>query len=395
MKKILVLMLFVSINWFSYSSEEIIIFIPSDEIQLRSIEDVEINNVIKIAEDKLKMGKGNEGLSILNNAVEKAQGELKGKLINKIGYIKYKMKDYSGAEQAWKSVSNGIIQSSEQDISKSKLMLGYLKYAEKKYETSLDYFLDIATGIIKADKDTATDASLRTAFLFKKLNNPNKSLSIFTQIATQSSDKKISAYAKLQSAGLLWEMGKEEKNKEKATNLFMNSRNVCLEIINNPEITDDMRVEGSCIKIIAELIYLETYYFLKDYEKTIELCDQFINKWVPILNNILNYDYQDIERPYRRQIITALTWKAMCCMRLKRYDECLDICKEINSGKWDEEDPYKNFNVFGYALLYESLIYKMRGLNEKADEIDKFLIEKYNNWYKTIRPQEERYLLEN
>lgn len=395
MKKTIIVFFFIFtlISILSFS-EEIKIVIPLKGGILKDVViDNNTENTIQNALSKSKIGKYAESIEILTNLYEIANEDLKGRIKNRLGYAYYYMKDYKNAEREWKSVVNRIVPSSEKDICDSKLRLAYLKYAEKNFDTALEYFLDIATGSIKADYDSAKDASLRAAFLFKKRLDLKQSENIFRQVMNQVTEVNDLLYAKLQVAGILWEMGKGDggilnTNQEKQ-DAFLKSRQLCLEIINDINITDKTRVEGSYIKAIAELIYIETFYFLKNYQQTIDLCNIYISKWSKFLKELEPYNYEDPERPIRRQLITAMGWLAISYFNEKYYSECIYLCKEINSQKWDEKDPYKNFNVFGYAYLYEALSYESMGENDKAFLVRKICYERFPKWYNTIFPQIE------
>lgn len=362
------------------------------------IEDVTINNTawdsaIKSAFKKHKEKDDVEALSLLNNAINQAEGKIKGKLTSRLAYLKYYMKDDQDAEKLWKDIINKNIPASEKDICDAKLRIAYLKYKESNYEVAMEHFKDIATGIIPADYESARDAALRVAFLYRKKKDLNKSLDVFNQIIKKSSVPQDIAYAKLQVAGTLWELGKGDegilKTDEEKNQAFLDSRLLCKELIEDNQINDSTAVEGSRIKIIAELIYIETYWFLKDYEQTVCLAENFLGKWTPVLNNMKEYDFSNPERPIRRQVITAQTWLAMAYYRVGRYQDCIEMCKKINSDFWKEDDPYKNFNVFGYAYLYEAKSLEALSKTTEAQKIRELIEKKYPQWYNVTAAYEE------
>ena len=380
------------------SGGDINIIIPPKETELNDVKNTAIDDVVKQAFAMQKENKNSEALNVINSAINQAEGQHKGKLKNKLGYLKYYMKDIEGAEKEWKDVAFQNVPSSEKDICDSKLRLAYIKYRNGKYETALEDFKDIATGAVKADYYTAKDASLRVAFLYRKSKDLKQSLSVFRQIMTKVTDINDVAYAKIQVAGTLWELGKGDEGilttDEEKTQAFLESRQLCKELMDQKDITDLTCVEGSYIRAIAELINIETFWFLKDYEQTICLAENFIPKWSQVLSNFQEYNFKNSERPIRRQILTAQTWLLMAYYRVGRYQDCIEMCKKVNSPFWNEGDPYKNFNVFGYAYLYEAKSNETLGRKDVGQQIRKIIETKYPKWYNLTAAYEELKYLE-
>ncbi|MBN1900531.1 hypothetical protein JW926_04310 [Candidatus Sumerlaeota bacterium] len=249
-------------------------------------------------------------------------------------------------------------------------------------EKALEGFCKIASGEHKVDAFTATDASMRMGFLFKKQRKFKEAINIFWQVAEKSPLKDDADYARLLVAGELWEsgMGFYEKHLSLIEKMryYKESLKVCNIILNDPTVRDEIR-------IIAELIQLEDYFFQGEYDTAKNLGEAFLQKWTPRLQDMTNKKVYgktwNITNCPRRQIITAQMWMGMTYFKLELYDKCIEMCQKVNSDMWTSEDPYRNFNVFGEALLFEAMSWEKLGDYAKSENLKKICGERYTEWF--------------
>jgi hypothetical protein len=286
-------------------------------------------------------------ISILESMVTTASEEDKGYLVSRIGYLKDQNKDIDGAYIEWEK---------------------------------------LATGEISANALLVTDAASRMAFLQRREKKPFEAMSLFKQIAEKSPLKDDAAYARLQVAGFQWELGKGDYTlshpAEGRKKFFYQSIDTCNLIIADKDI-------NWSIRCIAELIKLEDYYFLGDYEKALQLGEGFQEKYSEMLGNSSNIQGETwiIYNTPKRHVLTGLTWLCFCYYRTGNYIGCIETSKLINNGTWDSTDPYRNFNVFGYARLYEGFSFEKLNNEESANEAFSQCKLEYPKWYDAMEPQ--------
>ena len=69
-------------------------------------------------------------------------------------------------------------------------------------------------------------------------------------------------------------------------------------------------------------------------------------------------------------------------------DGIVPASPEVLSDRWDSSDPYKNFNVRGYALLYKSLSLSALGRSVESETVLQRLSVEEPSWYESIGNQE-------
>lgn len=152
------------------------------------------------------------------------------------------------------------------------------------------------------------------------------------------------------------------------------------------------------IGIIAELLRFENHIFLKEYEAAIPLGEAFLQKWEPTEKEIQRDVYRGktftITNSPRRQLITAQMFLAMAYLHAGYYEKSIEMCQEVRSEKWTADDPYKNFNVVGYSLLYEALSNEVLGNIEPAQKLRNECMLLFPEWYALVSPQIEERLLQ-
>ena len=311
------------------------------------------------------------------------RGEAKGHLLLRTAYLQIAVGDRDAAESSFQEIADGSIKAAEADKVEAQLRVAYFALSHGDVEEAIAAFSRIASPDSIADVQTATDAALRVAFLHRRAKDTARELGAFRQIAKKCPLRAEAAYAKLQLAGLLWEIGKGHRSQyeplKDRVQFLKDSSVECLQIMNDPDIPYEIR-------LIAKLIHAENYYFQKDYKSAIPLIEEIISDNIDRVSDskdIRTATYTIYNTP-ARQVITAMGWQAMCYYYTGDYESCISVCKEINSGSWKSSDPYRNFNVFGYAYLFEALANEKLGNQELAEELHRVCRQKYPSWYDGI-----------
>jgi tetratricopeptide (TPR) repeat protein len=377
---------FCSVVSLSSANETIRIYIPSEEVVLeKATVDGDVATAIAEAKAITDSTAYGAGVIQLRQQLKTATGNQQGEIVNTMGLMKIKAKDYIGAEAEYMKVARGEVAASEEAYAEARRRLGYLKILRKDREGALEHFAPIAQGLVKASQDDAADACLRTGALLRLLRRGPEAIDVYEQIAQQAPKSKDKLYAKLQLAGLLWESGKgdyhELKTEDEGLNYFEQSKIVSKEIMDDPDVRPGTLA-------IAELIYLEDFYFQGDYETALDLASAYMVKWLGYITE----GPQDSKVNVSRQIVTAQTWMCFCQYRTGDYEGCIETAQMIRSGAWKAEDPYGNFNVFGYSMLYEAFSQEALGNAEEGKRLRDMAKETYPSWHDAVIDSVERKL---
>lgn len=361
------------------SDQAIQIVIPTEKVVLEQAQlDGDLAKTIEEAKITAKNDGLSKGLIILYDTLAKTPfDEEKGEIIRAIALLQIKEGNYSLAEKEFKRIVEGEVPASEEAYADAYLRLGYLRILQKDSEGALEYFQPLSQGFVKTSQEDTADASIRTGALLRKLQRGPEAIDVFQQVAEKAPFKKDQLYAKLQLAGLLWESGKcdytEGLSKEQRFNFFEQSKNVSKEIFEDPDVRPGT-------KAIAELIYLEDFYFQEDYETALDLAATYSAKWLAYMTDESN----DSKVNVTRQVVTAQTWLCFCQYRTGDYKGCIETAHLIRSGAWEKKDPYENFNVFGYSLIYEAFSQEAFGNEEEGKRLRQMAIDTYPRWYDAV-----------
>lgn len=253
--------------------------------------------------------------------------------------------------------------------------MGYLKIKRGDEAAALPEFIALGTGLVKASPEVAAEAGRRAAALLHKTGKYEQALDLYTQLAVEAPTPEAKLDAQLQLAGILLEIGKGDygkiENTEVRNSWYQLSMDACREIADTPGVPPETQA-------IAELMYLEGYYFQKDFATARDLGIAYLEKWEPWLK--ANPPKSSKEWNAARQIVTAETWLCFCYYRLGQYDECIATAQSIRSGKWKESDPYPVFNSFAFSMIYEAFANEKQGKAEAGAKLRDEVKAKYSAW---------------
>lgn len=320
-------------------------------------------------------------------------GEEQGFVASRLGYawIYRETGDPSFAIKHFTDVVEGRYPASPAIRADAKLRLGYLEYSRGANSPAFSHFMELAAGDLPSDSFIATDAAMRAGFIAKKVRAPRTAIEIFGQLADASPLRDDADYARLMVAGILWEMGKGDYDPPTGVygpdawhpEHFIASNEVCQQLMNDPDVRPEIRV-------IAELIHFENYIFLEEFETARELGEAFLNRWMPLMESM--WQPEHVGRTYvltnnpRRQILTALTFLMICYHNLEEYGLVIELAREIRNGVWKPEDPYRNFSVFAYSMLYEAMALEQKGDFEAGQALKEECRELHLEWYDRVEP---------
>lgn len=378
--------LFILTGVFAQNKGEITIYIPKEEVVLQEAEVNEaLAKVLAEAKALSKEKKSEEALALLRPHLKTAIGEELGEVVSSMGYAKIKAKNYGYAESYYMSIAKERVPSSEATYAEAWYRLGYLEILRKNREAAIRNFTPVANGTVKTSIDDATDAALRIGALLRLQRRADEAITVYEQIGKKAPKSKDRLYAKLQASGLLWETGKGDykaiETKEEKFAYFEQSKVLAKEIMDDPEVK-----KGTLL--IAELLYLENFYFQQDFETTLDLASEYAAKWI-------QYATTESEKEKvntYRQILTAQTWLCFAQYRIGDYTDCIETCHMIRSDAWEKNDPYGNFNVFGYSMIYEAFSQEALGGHVEGKRLRDLAKETYPDWYNAVIESVERKL---
>lgn len=306
-------------------------------------------------------------IATLRALANTAQGEAKGYLVARAGYLLVRSGRTDEALQEFKKIAHGEVAASDVERCDATLRCAYLHLKAGDRADAIRYFHYVARGDVKANAAAATEAALRLGSLLRTSGDPDGSIGVYEQVAASGATLDDRAFAMLQAAGLYCEKGKGDygapRSLEESVGHFAASSRLCATIIGNPEI----KAETRCT---AELLFLENEFFTKNYGRSAELAEAFILKW---LGYSPTTDDKESSWNIRCQLIAGYTWLAMSYYYTGADEKCIEICRLIRSDQWKATDPYKGFPVFSYSYAYQILAEEALGRSKDAAESRKSL----------------------
>src|SRR5690606_30853519 len=115
----------------------------------------------------------------LENLRGAASAEAIGYLTNRLGYLKLKARNETGAIDEFMSVAEGFVPASQADKAEANLRMGYLMYRNRKSEDAIKYFKRLATGEVSASASTASEAAMRLGALYHSRKMSEEAISTY------------------------------------------------------------------------------------------------------------------------------------------------------------------------------------------------------------------------
>lgn len=315
----------------------------------------------------------------LDKELAAAEGEQRGKILSAKGYIQIAAEDLLGAEATFAKIGRGEEPASEHDYADARRRVAYLKLKRGDKESALKDFLQISTGMVKASPHVTADAARRAAAILRIQRRPFEAMELWSQVAEKSPHVQERLDSQLQLAGLLWEIGKSDyeqiSTKEQADQYFKLSMDVARSVFEHSEVRPET-------KATAELIHLEGYYFQGEFQSALDQADAYIAHWEKWWRESPEAKLGEW-RP-ARQLITAYTWKCFCEYRTGKYAESIKAAQIVRQDRWKPEDPYPNFPVVAYSLVYEAMANEKLGNDQEGARLRQDCSSRFPAWYDTM-----------
>lgn len=332
----------------------------------------------------------NDGLKALRRAIDGTRGELKGSLQSRYAYAKNYLDDRISAEAAFREVANGTVPAPVEVQVDAQLRTAYLAYRRNDNEQALAEFGKLLNGSLPVDGQTATDAAMRSSFLLgKRMRRPADAITILEAVTEQSPSRDDADYAKLLIGCYYWEWGKGDygtSSSGEKQQRYAESKRICEELAVAPGVRPE-------IQCIAELIALEDVFMMDNFAEAAKMASDYVRKWETAETPGASRGMRaigtfTITNWPRRQLITGYTWLTMAAYHASLYEQAISAADEVLSDRWTDDDPYRNFNVDGYAMLYKALSLGALGHDVEAEQVLQDLSVKEPSWYKNIGSQE-------
>ena len=233
------------------------------------------------------------------------------------------------------------------------MQIGKIKVDRGERAEVKDLFMQIARGDVAAPKNDRMDAMFRVARIHHSLKERDKAYRAYKEIENLVTDTKNKIETLVELAGLTFELSLCEKGQMKET------RRVCQQVIETaPE-------ELKQLRALAELINLETYIWTKEYDKGLQMEEEFEKK------------YKDQVREYG----VAICVKGIFLCHLRRYEEAKATFYRVNelpeNMEWFKDFNPKAFGEIFYASLSNSPEVNLQKVLEKYK--DTLIAQKYIN----------------
>jgi tetratricopeptide (TPR) repeat protein len=170
----------------------------------------------------------------------------------------------------------------------------------------------------------------------------------FEQVERTACDPAVAAEARMQRAGLAFELVGCEKGS------WDDARALCRSVETMPDAPDATRAT-------ARLMFAETFFKERNYDRAAQESDRLIA------------DFPGVTR----ERVTAMYWKARSLQELHRADEALEVYAAIEKETITPEELFPALNVKARALSEPARIHRHRGNLEAARVLETRLLEMY------------------
>ena len=319
-------------------------------------------------------------LSYLQSALPAIPEDERYQAYRAIGYLSIRQGDAKGAESAFARIANREVNSDAVTLAEANIRMGYLAVGRGDAREAEMYFSRVALGTVPARQEQVEEAAYRFARLLHRRARINRAFGpaaadVYSQLVENAQTQKMERDARLQLTGLLFELAKGDYgpvDHNERTELLEQARAEATLLIENAQSPFEHRT-------IAELMYLETFYYEDKFEVTLEKGLEFLDKWSVWRDEnpeLVNWNINT-------HLITAHTYAPISAYRMSAYEQCITLAREIRE-LYDDGDPYDTFNSFAYSLLYEAFAQEAIGNYEAGEELRERCRQVHPDWYRTI-----------
>ena len=179
----------------------------------------------------------------------------------------------------------------------------------------------------------------RVAWTYHIQGDRIKAYRAYREMERFTGSELVRAIARVECAGLLMEMARRAKGS------LEDCRRECQKVLTmTPERFRKQRAT-------AAVMYLETYYYEQNYERCVQLAEEFFKS------------YPDCKREYSIALCTA----AQAYGRMKKYDESIRLLLELVNLKVGPEDKFYHYDLQKWAIGWLVWNYESKGDMEQAN----------------------------
>lgn len=174
-----------------------------------------------------------------------------------------------------------------------------------------------------------------------------RSLAYYEAVAQSTTHDVQRAQAQVEAAGLVFEMAKGEGKtpipESERPAAFQRARALCKEVMDSGEKAPESR------RMVAELMYFETYLFEKDYETGFQRGKKFLEQWG---TDPAKYS----AKSKRIYINTAKTQLALLAYLGGHHEDALELASDLIANPPPRDEHYAVFDCLMYASVIGDLI---------------------------------------
>lgn len=201
----------------------------------------------------------------------------------------------------------------------ANMRMAYLALANGGNDTgALKMFLKVASGEIPSTSEARIESMIRCAALYHRAHDLATAASAYDTIAKSTSNQEIQAFAKMQKAGIILELARNDK----AT--YERVRETCLDVLDNyPDANRQTRST-------AALMHLESYCYEHDFETAYSLKEKYSEEFEGTPEAPIGY-----------------YWLAYVLHENGKSKEALEIVHNLLKGDFDTSGrfPYTNLRA--------------------------------------------------
>ena len=322
-------------------------------------------------------------LNHLRSSLPVIADEEKSVAYRTLGYLELRAGDHEAARSAFQRVASREFPSDSIVLADANIRMGYLELREDQRFRALDHFARVATGAIPGTHDQVEEAAYRMARLLHNMNRGVQAVDVYSQLVEHARDPERRRSARLQLSGLLFELAKGdfgEVDEEERLELLEQTRAESTFLIEDPDTEPENRV-------VAELMYLETFYYQDDQQKCLDLGIEFVDRWTAWRDE----NPELVDWNINVQLSAAHNFATFSAYEVGEYELTIELARQIRE-RYGEGDHYRTFNVFAYSLLYEAFAQEALGNHAEGERLRERCRDEYPDWYRTIGRREARNL---
>jgi len=285
----------------------------------------------------------------------------------RLGYMNVAEKNDAEARRLWEATAD--IPAGVNDAAKSEaaIRLGYFDLRDKSYDLARARFQRILSGEYVVSATQAVDVSPRLGGMEQNLGNHQEAVPYYEAVAANESKPAARAEAKTLLAGLWIELGKGEGNRAispgERPSAFDHARAICQEVLTAGPDEETSNTFPDDHRMVAELMYFETFYFQGDYDTSFQLGAQFLDHWGSDPEK-----YQ--KRNMKIYLNTARTFTALNAYLSGRFADSVALSEALVANTPPVAERFASLDPLMYGTVCGSLSREALGQTTEAAALE-------------------------